>query len=58
MLHISCYFIQKYTQDSLQRESRASQCSLQRVQEGTPPYPTCFYARYCFKYERALPHAP
>ena len=24
---------------------------------GTPPYPTCCYARYCFKFERALPHS-
>ena len=35
---------------------RASECSMQRAPEGTPPYPTCYYARYCFKFERALSH--
>ena len=45
-----------YTQDSFQREARASECSLQRAREGTSPYPTCCYARYCFKFECALPH--
>ena len=43
-----------YNRDSLQREARASECSLQRAREGTPPYPTCCYARYCFKFKRAL----
>ena len=46
-----------YTRDSLQKEARASECSLQRAREGTPPHPTCFYARYCFKFERALSHS-
>ena len=45
------------TRDSLQRKSRTSECSLQRAREGTPPYPTCCYARYCFKFEHALPHS-
>ena len=47
----------KCTRDSLQRKALASECSLQRVQEGTPLYPTCCYARYCFKFRRALPHS-
>ena len=46
-----------YTLDSLQREIRDFEYSLQRVRKGTPPYPTCCYARYCFKFERALPHS-
>ena len=39
------YVLFYYTRDSLQREARASECSLQRAREGTPPYPTCCYAR-------------
>ena len=38
-----------YTRDSLQREARASECSLQRAREGTPPYPTCCYARHMMR---------
>ena len=30
-------FNHNYTRDSLQREARASECSLQRAREGTPP---------------------
>ena len=37
-----------YTRDSIQREARASECSLQRAREGTPPYPTC-YARHMMR---------
>ena len=33
----------------LQREARASECSLQRAREGTPPYPTCCYARHMMR---------
>ena len=38
-----------YTRNSLQREARASECSLQRAREGTPPYPTCCYARHMMR---------
>ena len=38
-----------YTRDSLQREARASKCSLQRAREGTSPYPTCCYARHMMR---------
>ena len=41
---------QTYTRDFLQREARASETSLQRVQEGSPPYPTCSYALLCALY--------
>ena len=41
-----------YTRDSLQREARASECSLQRAREGTPPYPTCCYARHMMRSQR------
>ena len=54
---ISTHMFVLYTLDSLQREARASECFLQRAREGTPPYPTCCYARYCFKFERALPYS-
>ena len=47
----------KYTRDFLQREARGSEGSLQGVREGTPPYPTCCYTRYSFKFERALSHS-
>ena len=46
-----------YSQDSLQRDARASECSLQRAREGAPRYPTCCYARYSFKFEPALFHS-
>ena len=41
-------FYGNYTRDSLRREARASECSLQRAREGTPPYPTC-YARHMMR---------
>ena len=43
------FFLNIYTRDSLQREARASECSLQRAREGTPPYPTCSYARHMMR---------
>ena len=52
-----CPKIRTYTRGSLQRESRASECSLHQAREGTPSYPTCCYARYCFNFERALSHS-
>ena len=38
-----------YIRDSLQREARASEPSLQRAREGTPPYPTYCYSRYMMR---------
>ena len=43
--------ISDYTQDSLEREARASETSLHRAREGSPPYPTCCYVLLCALYD-------
>ena len=45
-LFLASFRFSLYTRDFLQREARASDCTLQSAREESLPYPTCCYARY------------
>ena len=47
-----------YTWDSLQREARTSEFSLQWAWEGTPPYPTCCWGSSREGLENVPPLSP